>query len=532
MKQTYYELFFLLLSLTVVWVSCADDEGSYDYKDWSDIVSVEGVSIPGSNGYGKVTILEGDLLEITPSVTFKEGVDPSDFSYLWVMGGDTISQTLTLSWVISPVNVNLFDGEAYFWLEIKNNKTGETWKHYPVDKSGSSNYMVMVTISRTARPQIGAIVYEKSDGTIEWGSIKGARPDTPQDFKEIFTEMYSRYNPGKILTGPFVGASLDASQLAIYTQHAPDYGSFIQTAYDEIYPFGNFMGSVRDLTFLSDPTETVKSKKYYTNGMQEILIGNKLFLFAASSTSAPYQLIDPSWNGMENDVAQTMGATPLNRILHINVMRKNNNEVYYYNYSETKGYRKELLKDETGNPLQLDMVTGVFREPSASQVYTSLRFYVVGRIGNEYKMYVYRYNNLSETSYSIDFDRVVDVTNWGDGVNDETQWFTTSLPVPSGGNYAFFIQGKKLWRYSYEALANPVVVKTFNHDAVLANSIAESSLPVKGYDYYTIIFTYDASSDKSTLYTLDVSQENVVEESVCLDAIPGKVEAYLPVWPS
>ena len=139
----------VLLVAVVGFVGCYEDKGSYDYTSWTDFISITGIEIPGSS-YGRVTLSEGEVLRINPIVEYKAGVKPEDFEFHWVMGGDTIASTLNLAWTITPTNVELLSGEAYFWLAIGNKNTGETWKCYATSNDGY--YMVKVKITPTAMP--------------------------------------------------------------------------------------------------------------------------------------------------------------------------------------------------------------------------------------------------------------------------------------------------------------------------------------------------------------------------------------------
>ena len=65
--------FVLMLIIT----GCYEDKGSYNYSEWTGIDSVTGVEIPGSS-YGRISLSEGELLEIDPKITFKEGTNPND----------------------------------------------------------------------------------------------------------------------------------------------------------------------------------------------------------------------------------------------------------------------------------------------------------------------------------------------------------------------------------------------------------------------------------------------------------------------
>ena len=527
MKTIKYSLCVFIL----FWVGlsgCYEDKGSYDYEDWTGILSVSGVKIPGSS-YGSVTISEGDTLKINPEIQFKEGVNPDDFGYYWVMGGDTIGTGRTLVWEITPTNVavNSNDKTIYFWLAISNRKTGESWKYYATDRSGDNSYMVKVKIVPTAMPLIGAIVYEKPDGSLEWGSVKGSNPATPANFKTILTDMYERYNPGKKITGLCIGATLTKDQLCVYTSSAPDYGVMVQTSSSGTYPFGNFMGSIRNNTFMSDPANQVVQKNYCYNDIQEILVGEELFLSSATS-SYPYQMIDPNGKGNISGVAQVARALPYTRHLSVNVHRMTNGDIWFYTWHEQLGsYRRVALEDGAGNVLKLDKIVGLFREPTfvMSDAQT-LKFFLVGKTGSNYRLLVYTVRLYSNGNDVVTYVKEKDVSSWAGGVNDQVMWFTTVTPV--GWNYAYLAKGHDLWRFGYEALEEPQVVKNFEHDIVCVQAgLDNTAIRDASQDYYTAVFTYDPDSHTSRMYAVDIRTEEVKVLSPEMTVIPGKVLEYL-----
>lgn len=515
----------VLLVAVVGFAGCYDDKGSYDNKDWTDFVSITGIEIPGSS-YGRVTLSEGQVLTINPTVEYKKGVNPDDIEFHWVMGGDTIASTLNLAWTITPTNIELLSGEAYFWLAIGNKRTGENWKCYATSNDGY--YMVKVKITPTAMPLIGVMVYENPDGTLEWGSVQGSNPAQPQNFNTLLTGMYNRYNPSRTIQGPFAGATLDVSQLSIYTNATPDYGVMIQTTNTGGFPFGNFMGTVQDQTFTAVPGAEIKAKHGYYNNMQEILIGNELFLLPMTS-SYPYQLINPNSTGSESGVAQVVGAIPYTRNAHVTLQRMTNGDVYYYMYSESLGYRRQTLSDGGGDPLKVDEIVGLFREPTAINASEQdLRFFVIGRKGAAYKMYIYDYKQYSATPHVIQFKQEKDVTGWAGGMTNDAIWFTSVIPV--GWNYAYIAKGKDLWRFSYEGLETPTVVKSFADDIVEVVPVPKASLISGDEELYTAVFTYNSSAKTSSMYNVNIRTEGVTEYSSCVGAIPGKVLIYLPYF--
>ena len=513
--------FVLMLIIT----GCYEDKGSYNYSEWTGIDSVTGVEIPGSS-YGRISLSEGELLEIDPKITFKEGTNPNDFEYAWVMGGDTIGTSLKLSWEVAFGNIEFLSGEAYFWLAIRNKVTGESWKHYATSNNGA--YMVKVKIVPTAIPLIGVMIYEKADGTLEWGSIKGSNRATPQQFTTIFTEMFKRYNSDKVIKGPFVGATFDTKQLSIYTQDPDGYGTMIQAADGQTYPFGQVMGSVQSLTFTEKPTAVVKAKNAYFNHMQEILIGNELFLSTMNS-DYPYQLINPNSPGEETGVEQVIGALPYNRNAPVTLQRLTDGSIYYYFYNANRGYSRQPLFDANGEVVKLDKMIGLYHEPTGLSN-TKLKFFLVGKKGNEYKMYIYEYQQFAGATDIISYLSAKDVTQWAGGMSDNAIWFTTVLPV--GWNYAYIAKGKDLWRYSYEGLETPTIVKSFPDDIVTVVPTPNASLfgNDESNELYTAVFTYNSTTQTGSMYIINPRTTVVEEFASSEDSIPGKVLMYLPYF--
>lgn len=528
MKTLKYIFVVCLVSLMLG--SCYEDKGSYNNKDWTDIVSVSGVQFVGSS-YGRVTILEGDVLTMNPEIKFKEGVDPADFEYHWLMGGDTIAEGKNLAWTITPTNIQVLSGEAYFWLAIHNKKTGEAWKHYAVDISGTYSYMVKVKISPTAMPFIGVIIYEKSDQTLEWASVKGANKNRPQDFSTIFTEMYKRYNPDRVIKGPFAGAALDIPQLFIYTNDPDSYGVGVQTNSGATYPFGMHIGTMKDVSFMGTaPAQPVKAKNTYYGNLQEIMVGTELFLLNHDGTNYPYQIINPNQAGTQSDVAQIMASLPYLRNCPVNLQRRTNGEIYHYSFSVQTGYKYVALPDGNSGTLTADQIVGVFREPTDVTSDAARKMWVIVRQGTVYNMYVYTIQHFSGNPSQILFIEKRDVSAWAGGATGNMIWFTTVCPI--GWNYAYIAKGKDLWRYSFEDLGTPpVIVRSFPDEIVWVNPVSDAML-ISGVasELYGAIFTYNQSSDNSTMYVVNLRSENVDDISTISDKIPGKVLRYLPYY--
>ena len=156
-------------------------------------------------------------------------MDESLFTYDWVMGGDTIASGLKLNWTVMRTNKMEFNqsGQTSFWLAINNKKSGENWRYYLQNDAGN---LLKVTIAQVMAPKVGVFVYEKEDGSVEWGSVKGANAATPEAFTTLYTDIFAHYNAPSRMEGSVVGTAYDGSQLIVYTNQGPDHGAMVQTS--------------------------------------------------------------------------------------------------------------------------------------------------------------------------------------------------------------------------------------------------------------------------------------------------------------
>lgn len=518
MKTIKYLLFTFAAALFLT--SCYEDKGSYDTSSWTDIISVEGVQLPGSDIY-TADLLEGYLLEINPVITLKQGVSEADFSYCWVLGGDTIGYGKKLSWEVTKTSKMVFESDlATFWLSIRNNITGEEWRHF----SMTSGTIKKVKITSTMMPKIGIAVYRKQNNEIEWASVKGGDKDTPAAFSEIYTELYDHYNgEKKPVTGDFVSATFGGNRLLIYTNNAPDYGVMVQTTDVGTYPLGAHIGTLFEEVYVSEaPTNAIVAQNYYQNMMQELLIGNSLYI--ASTNDGPYQVIVSGMNPTQNDVAQVMGAAPFNDVMHFSIQRTTDSKLYYYVYSKSTGYKRVALTDAASAPITADKIVGVFRQPTI--VKKTIKMFVVTKEASNFYLYSFSLEP-QDVLDKVTFIAKKDVAAWAGGMTEQTKWFTNAAEAPL--NYLFIVKGKDIWRTSYEGLDAPIIAKSFADEIVdVAIGTKGKEIEVESDEYYTAVFTYNSTANTSSMHVLNARTNGMDEFSSIPNAIPGRVLKYLP----
>ena len=518
--KTFKYLIFLLAAAFAA-TGCYDDKGSYNTDPWTDIVSVEGMTLPGIESMYMLSLIEDETFSLDPTVLLRKDADESSFTYDWVLGRDTIASGLKLDWRVTRTEKMEFSatGEAYFWLAINNTATGENWRYY---LRGNNNSMLKVKIVPTMTPKIGIFVYEKPDGTIEWGSVKGGNPASPAAFTTLYTDLYTRYNTSRKIEGSVAGATFSGSHLIVYTNRAPDYGAFVQASETGTYALGLFMGTVSNEVFQGEPDAAIAGQTFYKGAMQEILIGNSLFI---APTSGAYQMILPNAVPTQDRVAQIMGANPYTDIMHFSVQRTLENEIYYYRYNENKGYLRQPLPDENGATLKADRIIGVCRQPTF--LAKQLKMFVTVKTGAAYWLYTYTYEQKDSGNDTITFVGKTDITNWTGGMSDDCEIFTNAVEVPL--NYLYIAKGRDLWRTSYESQTAPQIAKSFPAPITTAKVVTNLAKPeTAANEIYTAVFTYDESTKTSKMYVLDGKAADLKAFSEVETPIPGKAVRYLP----
>ena len=518
MMKMYKYLTALLLTAFAAG-GCYEDKGSYFTGMWSQIEAIEGVSLPGTENLYTLDLVEEQPLTIDPVVRFKPGADASDFSFHWVMGGDTIASGLKLDWVVERTNKMVFNSnqETDFWLAIDNVSSGESWCYYLQNSTGT---ILKVKIVQAITPKIGVFVYEQPDGTVEWGSVKGSNPATPEAFTSLYTGIFERYNAPKTIEGSVCGVTYTSSDLIIYTDRSPACGAVIQTSETGSYPLGYLQGTVGDLIFDGEPEAAINGQSFYPGFMQELLVGTSLFIYSAQSS---YQMILHGAEPTESGVAQIMGATPYMNLMHFSVLRRTSGEICYYRYNENQGYLCQPLPEEDGSTLSADRIVGVCRQPSSSE--KALKLFVAVMKGTSCQLYTYTYEQSSGVKDVITFVSKRDISAWAGGMTGDCRMFTNSVEMPL--NYLYIAKGADLWRTSYESQADPQIIRSFAAPITAVEVVSSSpQQPSGATELYTALFTYDQTAGTSKMYVLDATSDDAEILSEVETEIPGKVVAY------
>lgn len=523
MKKNLLSIYITLLVVALGATSCYKDKGEYFTGKWSSIKSVTKLELPGGG-----VVFEGDRLAINPVVEYAEGYGPADFDFSWIIGTDTVARQLDLDWTVGVVSGMNTSGEAFVLLSIRNKRNGEVWSVYP---PGNVNQPLSLRINLADAPQIGAIVYEKADGTVEWASIKG----TKQDFKDkslgqisLRTELLQKYNPSVKIRGKVISALMNDKDLVVYTDDVNDKGMLVRVTEAKnsvpYYPFGKAFGTVSEEIFSSDivTSSSLKSVDHFYGIFQSALINDNFFITQASA-EYPYIMLDPSKAGVIEGVSQVSYPVPATSTGgFFGLIRYNNNAVRMFKYTPAGAF---YLATGALASMDLEEITGVFSQAPVTNTYTTMNFFVAGKKGSSSYLYNYTVSS-SASNVSATYKSKMDITSL---VDDNTIWFGTPSGTSSSIlNPAFFTRQNQLYRINYSALAaQPVLTNTFDAPVTFALPVSAAyNLADIPNSLYTLVLTYNENTNTSSCYLLDVHSGQTLVSFV--GEIPGKAIKYIP----
>lgn len=106
--------YFIALLLVTMFASCAEDKGNYDYTSLNDVMIKQ-----FNEGKQYITSI-GKSITIETELTYKLNEKPEDFSYLWVIGTDTVSVEKNLNYTI-PERTSYGNTDCYYVVANKLN---------------------------------------------------------------------------------------------------------------------------------------------------------------------------------------------------------------------------------------------------------------------------------------------------------------------------------------------------------------------------------------------------------------------------
>ena len=497
MRKIFFFTFQLLFTLLLL--SCYGGKDHEAFQNLQQVTRVEGIS---ADDY---TLYQGDTLRIHPAVTFSNGADTSVYSYRWVIGKSLIiGNDLNLEWPINlPAGYNMAATIPGTFI-VHNKLNGLEFRQTFTFKV-LSNY----TPSYVA-------VYEKGDGRLEWMSLQG----TPDHFTRWFDDMIARINPGNPLRGNYRGTLYSMNELAVFTDHADDYGRTISMKNADSqggfpYQLGEYTGTVKGNVYKGTEQPLRFSDVTFGYGASKYLIMNKvLYVFNGLDRKLP--IYNEQTFVKSRDVKQAMSSKQFQRFKKITFVLHNDGRVGCYHV-----YNDEMQwVTVNGQTLRLDSLAGCFTEATGMGANQSYNVYLVGRQGTQYKMYQFLVKYVSRVVQPASLVRIMDVD--AAFAASVKRWWGSF-----GENYGFYLQGNSVCRFDYyemtsfqPSLAQNIITFGSEYEVVdVLPQITGSGL--RDEDYLTVALLYDRAKNTSSLCVFNTVSGALIRQYT--DIISGRV---------
>lgn len=497
MRKIFFFTFQLLFTLLLL--SCYGGKDHEAFQNLQQVTRVEGIS---ADDY---TLYQGDTLRIHPAVTFSNGADTSVYSYRWVIGKSLIiGNDRNLEWPINlPAGYNMAATIPGTFI-VHNKLNGLEFRQTFTFKV-LSNY----TPSYVA-------VYEKGDGRLEWMSLQG----TPDHFTRWFDDMIARINPGNPLRGNYRGTLYSMNELAVFTDHADDYGRTISMKNADSqggfpYQLGEYTGTVKGNVYKGTEQPLRFSDVTFGYGASKYLIMNKvLYVFNGLDRKLP--IYNEQTFVKSRDVKQAMSSKQFQRFKKITFVLHNDGRVGCYHV-----YNDEMQwVTVNGQTLRLDSLAGCFTEATGMGANQSYNVYLVGRQGTQYKMYQFLVKYVSRVVQPASLVRIMDVD--AAFAASVKRWWGSF-----GENYGFYLQGNSVCRFDYyemtsfqPSLAQNIITFGSEYEVVdVLPQITGSGL--RDEDYLTVALLYDRAKNTSSLCVFNTVSGALIRQYT--DIISGRV---------
>lgn len=486
----------IIFALSVLMTSCFSGSDSIADFDPDHVVSVKGIE---KEGY---TLYMGDTFECTPEVAFSDGSKESDYDYRWLIGkSEVISTEKNLKWEITlPEEYNIDkDIPGVFVVHNKVN-----------DLEFRQTFSVRILNGYT--PTYVAL-YETSKNTVEWMSMQG----DPTKFTRTFDNMIQRLCGDRTIPGKYVGALNSTNELAVFTDHAPDYGfcvSMIDADPDNnlYYNIGEIIGPVNERVYMGNsPVLNIKDVTFGYGASKYLINNGTLHVFNGLERKLP--MFDDGTYVKSTDVAQTISSKNLMRFKKVSFVRHNDNTIGCFHVYNDK--IEPVLVD--GKQLKLDYLCGEFTEATGLGSNKPYHAYLIGRTGDDYNIYDFYVDYVGTKVQPIELQKVIPLPAWA---KDIRHWFGSF-----GESYGFYTTKNGIYKFDYYEMdefkpsQTPLVSFPPEYE-ILDVYVQIAGIGLRDEDFCTVVYLYNAVKDKTTLYVYDTVSGKKINEYP--DLLPGK----------
>lgn len=494
------KIFYLISTVIIlVYTSCLEDKDSLASRDFEHVLSVIGLQPEEGTNH---ILYTGDYLKLEPEIVYSPDSREEDYIYRWMIGKDTVCKDLNLNWLITRPEGYEDQKTIPGVFIIRNTVNGLEFRE-----------TFNIEIYSNLTPNYIAI-YETGNG-VDWISLQGK----PEAFTRLSPGMNAMVNgEDKPISGKFRGAMAAKTEIALFTDQAPDYGCTISLLNDDEeadfnLPIGEIVAPIRGRVYLGQETNlNFRSMRYCEGGTRFLIMNDNLYTF--NGTEKRLLIFDDQTYLKSKNVAQILASMQFMRYKKANIIRYRDNTIscfHEYNLPE-----QQIFMDD-GSAFKLDSIYGMFTESTGLASKKPYKIYLIGSENNSYNLYEF------------------DVTYAGSGFNVPTWSKTIPLPKEVVENaiawfgafsqrYGFYVTKNDIYKFDYLNITSfnpePAPFKSFPSDyEVVAIYPLIGGTGLKDADGYTVVYLYDKKKNTTTIHVYNTITGATVKEYP--DAIPG-----------
>lgn len=494
------KIFYLISTVIIlVYTSCLEDKDSLASRDFEHVLSVIGLQPEEGTNH---ILYTGDYLKLEPEIVYSPDSREEDYIYRWMIGKDTVCKDLNLNWLITRPEGYEDQKTIPGVFIIRNTVNGLEFRE-----------TFNIEIYSNLTPNYIAI-YETGNG-VDWISLQGK----PEAFTRLSPGMNAMVNgEDKPISGKFRGAMAAKTEIALFTDQAPDYGCTISLLNDDEeadfnLPIGEIVAPIRGRVYLGQETNlNFRSMRYCEGGTRFLIMNDNLYTF--NGTEKRLLIFDDQTYLKSKNVAQILASMQFMRYKKANIIRYRDNTIscfHEYNLPE-----QQIFMDD-GSAFKLDSIYGMFTESTGLASKKPYKIYLIGSENNNYNLYEFN------------------VTYAGSGFNVPTWSKTIPLPKEVVENaiawfgafsqrYGFYVTKNDIYKFDYLNITSfnpePAPFKSFPSDyEIVAIYPLIGGTGLKDADGYTVVYLYDKKKNTTTIHVYNTITGATVKEYP--DAIPG-----------
>ena len=472
------KLFLYIVSVVLLFSACYGDRDQQGDDTLQQVTAVSGIS---ADTY---VLYQGDTLRLQPDVSFSEGADTTVYDYRWLVGrSELIGEGRELAWPVRLPEGYAMAGNVPGVFVARNRLNGLEFRQ---------TFTLQVLSNYTPAY---FCVYEKSDGRLEWMSLQGE----PREFTRWFDDMVERINPGEPLTGNYRGTLYSMNELAVFTDHHPDYGRSISVRNADpqagfLYNVGEYTGTVHETLYHgSSPTLDI-GNVVFGYGASKYLICNKtLYVFNGLDRKLP--IFNEQTFVKSQGVRQAMSSKQFQRYKKCTFVLHDDGTVGAYHVYNDQMER--LMID--GQPFRLDSLCGCFTEATGLGSNQPYDIYLVGQLDGEYAMYQFHVNYVNRVVQPLTLVRRMPLD--AGFARSVIHWWGSF-----GESYGYYLQGQSVYRFDYLEMTEfqpgqSRQLITFADDEEVVDVFPQiPGLGLRDEDDCLVILIYNKVTRSSTIY--------------------------------